>query len=60
MVYAILRNELWEMTPASARSSGAKIIHWSRAHEWVKANRVHNTALWVNEDGKIRRAERNC
>ena len=55
---------LWEMTDKEfdAAVEGDTKMHWHRrtsvadAHAHVKRGNVHNTSLWVDDKGKIRRA----
>jgi hypothetical protein len=61
MFYVSNNRMLVEMTRKQAEKATAKgdtldQITWDRAHAWVKSGRTHSTALWVNQDGQIRRA----
>lgn len=64
MVYVIVNGcHLFEMTQADFDHSRAhngedyqRIVHHTKAHEWVKAGNPHSTSLWVDDTGRIRRA----
>jgi hypothetical protein len=63
MAYAMRYNEsrrydvLIETTPAKIKADEKLLRVCARvAHNWVKRGRIHETTLWVNEDGRIRKA----
>jgi hypothetical protein len=55
---------LWDMTPREFKATGAletdssyhRRISAQAAHKHVRAGGVHNTALWIDCDNRIRRA----
>jgi len=59
MAYVIFKGELHEMTLRQIRETGARIVSTKQAHEWVRKGEVHNTALWIDDSGRIRRAVSN-
>jgi len=59
MVYAILNNALWEVTPKQAYMDRSLIVTWQAAHKWVRAGLVHHTPLWIDDAGRVRRATNN-
>lgn len=64
MLYVIVNGcHLFEMTQAdydhSCKHNGEgyqRIVHWTRAHEWVRNDNPHSTPLWLDDFGRIRRA----
>ena len=70
MPYLVIRNRsdgmdavLVERTPAEAGrlldnpgDRHVRIVPASEAHKWVKWGLVHETALWLDDAGKVRRA----
>lgn len=53
---------LFEMTTADLNHSIAhngpdyqRVVHWTKAHKWVREGNPHSTALWL-DNGRIRRA----
>ena len=51
---------LREMTAAQAKETPHLIVTAARAHEWVRAGRVHETPLWLDDNRRIRRAQCCC
>jgi hypothetical protein len=62
MIYAIRRNgsfrTLIELPSRKALQPGMEAVTAYYARKWVRENKLHETALWLDE-GCVRRAERD-
>lgn len=70
MAYALLSRPgghpvLVEMTDSEIKRSeglqglSIKKVDGGTAHDWVRKGRIHETALWIDDQGRIRKAQEN-